>query len=115
MKNNHQESAHYLKLVEWSSEDQCYVGRCPGLFIGGCHGDDETAVYAELCQIVNDVIADMKAGKESLPAATAGKEYSGKFILRTNPQLHQRLSIAAMLRHQSLNKYCIEQLELTTH
>jgi len=42
-------------------------------------------------------------------------EYSGKFILRTNPQLHQRLSIAAMLRHQSLNKYCIEQLELTTH
>ena len=43
------ESARYVKIVEWSDEDQCFVGICPGLLYGGCHGDDELAVFAELC------------------------------------------------------------------
>src|SRR5437868_947874 len=30
------ESARYLKIVEWSDKDQCFVGSCPGLFYGGC-------------------------------------------------------------------------------
>jgi hypothetical protein len=38
-------SDRYLKVVEWSEEDQCYVGSCPGLMIGGVHGDDEAEVY----------------------------------------------------------------------
>ncbi|HBF12314.1 MAG TPA: hypothetical protein DDW49_02830 [Deltaproteobacteria bacterium] len=25
----------YLKIVEWSDEDGCYVGRAPGLILGG--------------------------------------------------------------------------------
>ena len=28
----------YLKMVEWSEEDRCYVGTCPGLMLGGVHG-----------------------------------------------------------------------------
>ena len=42
--------------VAWSVEDQCYVGSCPGLFYGGCHGDDERAVFSELCRIVEETI-----------------------------------------------------------
>ena len=45
-------ATRYLKIVEWSDEDQCFVGRCPGLFFGGCHGEDETTVYREVCKIV---------------------------------------------------------------
>jgi hypothetical protein len=30
------ESAKYAKIVEWSNEDQCYVGSAPGLIYGGC-------------------------------------------------------------------------------
>ena len=37
------ESARYAKLVEWSDEDQCFVGSSPGLIYGGCHGQDEKA------------------------------------------------------------------------
>lgn len=46
-----------MKIVEWSEEDQCYVGSCPGLFLGGCHGDDERQVFEELCDIVEEVVA----------------------------------------------------------
>ena len=35
------ETARYVKIVEWSEKDRCYVGSCPGLFYGGCHGQDE--------------------------------------------------------------------------
>ena len=29
------ESAHYVKIVEWSDEDRRYVGSCSGLFLDG--------------------------------------------------------------------------------
>jgi hypothetical protein len=33
------ESARYVKIVEWSEDDQCYVGSSPGLICGSCHGE----------------------------------------------------------------------------
>jgi hypothetical protein len=51
------ESTRYAKFVAWSDEDQCYIGTCPGLFYGGCHGDDERQVLDELWQIADEVIA----------------------------------------------------------
>ena len=57
----------YLKIVEWSDEDQCFIGRCPGL-LGPCyHGEDETAVYAELCQIVEEWLELLQADGKPLP------------------------------------------------
>jgi hypothetical protein len=50
------ESARYVKIVEWSEEDQCYIGSSPGLIYAGCHGDDEKAVFDELCRIVEAAI-----------------------------------------------------------
>ena len=68
------ESARYVKIVEWSDEDSCYVGSCPGLFLGGCHGADEREVFAELCVIVEETIAIHHAGRTPLPPATAGRD-----------------------------------------
>ncbi len=66
------ESARYIKLVEWSDEDQCYIGASPGLMNGGCQGDDEKAVYAELCEIVDEVIELFREDGKPLPPPTAG-------------------------------------------
>ena len=108
------ESARYLKIVEWSEEDQCFVGSAPGMIGRCCHGDDETAVYAELCTIVDEWVEIYKKEGKPLPQATAGKVYSGKFVLRTNPDLHQRLSVAAMQHGKSLNGYCVQILDHAT-
>ena len=74
------DSARYLKIVEWSQEDGCYVGRCPGLFYGGCHGEDEKAVFAELCEMVEEVIALHKQDGRPLPPPTAGKDFAEKIL-----------------------------------
>jgi len=103
-------SARYLKIVEWSDEDQCFVGRCPGLFFGGCDGTDEAKVYAKLCEIVEWHVAEMLAGRKPLPAPTAGKEYSGKFVVRVSPELHQKAALKALVRGESLNQFVTEAL-----
>jgi predicted RNase H-like HicB family nuclease len=74
------ESARYVKIVEWSEEDRCFVGSCPGLFFGGCHGNDEKAVFAELCQIVDETIELYHRDGKPLPAPTSGKDYANKMI-----------------------------------
>lgn len=50
------DSARYVKIVEWSEEDQCYIGSSPGLVYGGCHGADEKVVFDRLCEIVEEAI-----------------------------------------------------------
>lgn len=67
------ESSRYLKIVEWSDEDQCFVGQCPGVIGPCCHGDDEAQVYAALCQIVDEWIDEMIRDNKPLPPATAGR------------------------------------------
>ncbi len=69
------DSARYAKVVEWSEDDQCYVGSAPGLFYGGCHGDDKWQVFAELRQIVDEVIHLYRVDGKPLPPPTT--QYSG--------------------------------------
>ena len=57
----------YAKLVEWSDEDGCFIGSCPQLFYGGCHGSDPRRVFDELCQIVEETVGLYKAQKKPLP------------------------------------------------
>jgi len=74
------ESARYAKIVEWSDEDQSFVGSCPGLVYGGCHGDDEERVFAELCSLVEEVIELYKRDGKPLPPPTSGKDYANKML-----------------------------------
>ena len=72
------ESARYVKIVEWSEADQCYVGSSPGLVYGGCHGVNERAVFDELCRIVEEAIALYKADGKPLPPPTSGRDFANK-------------------------------------
>ena len=72
------ESARYAKIVEWSDEDGCYVGSSPGLFYGGCHGQEEQRVFAELCQIVDEVIEQCHKDGKPLPPPTSGRDFANK-------------------------------------
>lgn len=72
------ESARYAKIVEWSDQDQCYVGSAPGLLLGGCHGHDEKTVFDELCQIVEEAITLYRTDGKALPPPTSGRDFANK-------------------------------------
>ena len=48
----------YPLVVEWSEEDQVFVGSCPGIIGPCCHGPDRRNVLRQLVQIVNDWLKD---------------------------------------------------------
>ena len=72
------DSARYVKIVEWSVEDDCYVGSSPGLLHGGCHGADEQQVFEELCQIVEETIDLYHQEGKPLPPSTSGRDFANK-------------------------------------
>ncbi len=57
----------YHKWVEWSEEDQIYIGKCPDL-ITGIHGDDSVKLYSELCEVVEEVIGHFETEGRPLPS-----------------------------------------------
>lgn len=101
----------YTLIVEWSDPDQVWIGRCPELFFGGVHGHDRRQVYAELVTAVDEHIALAKADGTRLPEPLAGKEFSGKFILRTSPEHHRMLALRALQAGNSLNAYMVKKLQ----
>lgn len=70
--------ARYVKTIEWSEDDQCYVGSSPGLVFGGCHGIDEKRVFEELCEIVDEAIALYHQQGRPLPPPTSGRDLANK-------------------------------------
>ena len=61
-------SDRYYKWVEWSEEDQAYIGKCPDL-ITEIHGDDPVRLYADLCEVVEDVVRHLESRGRPLPAS----------------------------------------------
>jgi predicted RNase H-like HicB family nuclease len=76
------ESDRYVKIVEWSEEDQGYVGSTPGLMLGGCHGDDQQQVFQELCEIVEEMVKLYHQDDKPLPPPTAGRDLANILIVR---------------------------------
>ena len=96
--------------AEWPEEDRCYVGTCPGLMLGGIHGNDEAKVYAELCQTIEEWVAIHEQDGTPLPPPTAGKDHSCQFVGRVGKELHRELAGHALRERVSLNSYCAEVL-----
>jgi predicted RNase H-like HicB family nuclease len=95
----------YLKLVEWSDKDGCFVGSAPPIIGPCCHGHTEAEVMAQLSTIVEEWVEIMLGDGHPLPAATAGKKYSGQFVVRVAPELHKKASLKALARGESLNQF----------
>ena len=53
--------AHPL-VVEWSEEDQVFIGSCPGIVGPCCHGLNRRDVLRQLVRIVNDWLEDEEVG-----------------------------------------------------
>ena len=69
------EGDKYVKFVEWSDEDSCFIGSCPELFYGGCHGNDSRLVFDELCQVIDETIEIYRQDGKPLPNPLTGKQF----------------------------------------
>ncbi len=69
------EGSKYLKIIEWSEVDKCFIGSCPELFYGGCHGMNEYDVIHKLCVIIDEMINLYKEDGKTLPSPISGRDF----------------------------------------
>lgn len=100
----------YLKVVEWSTEDNAFVGSAPPIIGHCCHGETEAAVVRKLTPIVEARVEVFRRDGRPLPEPSAGKTCSGKFLVRVPPDVHRKAALKAKARGESLNQFVAEAI-----
>ncbi len=100
----------YTYRVTWSEEDREYVGLCAEFPSLSWLASTHEAAFRGIRRLVGEVIADLKATGESVPAPLASRRYSGKFMIRVPPEIHRRLVLEAAEAGVSLNRIASSKL-----
>jgi len=101
---------HYTYRVTWSSEDGEHVGLCAEFTSLSWLAVSPEAALKGIRQVVSEVVADMEASGETIPAALAEKHYSGEFRVRIPPEVHRSLAMQAAEQGVSLNRLASAKL-----
>lgn len=96
---------HYTYRVTWSAADEEFVGTCVEFPSLSWLSSDEDEAFRGVRNLVRDIVADMSANGEAVPQPLAEKKFSGKFQIRTTPEMHRRLAIEAAEAHVSINRW----------
>lgn len=101
---------HYTYRVTWSENDKEYVGLCTEFpSLSWLAGSPEASLKG-IRKLVEDVLIDMEKEGEIIPEPIACKKYSGKFMVRVPPHIHQKLVIQATEEGISLNRLVSSRL-----
>ena len=95
---------HYTYRMTWSPEDGEYVGGCLEFPSLSWLAPTREGAFAGICELVQEVLADLRANGKPIPAPLAGRAYSGKFVVRVPPETHRELVIQAAEEGVSLNR-----------
>jgi len=99
-----QANDHYTYRVYWSDEDEEYVGLCAEFPSLSWLAETPEAAFQGIRNVAAEVVLDMQANDEPIPAPLATKRYSGKFMVRVPAEVHRSLAIQAAEANVSLNR-----------
>lgn len=101
---------HYTYRVEWAPEQGQYVGRCIELRFLSHWASTLQEAIAGVEHAVDEHIAEREAAGDDVPAPLTEQQYSGRFVVRTSPALHARLTIEAAEQGVSMNQWVVQKL-----
>ena len=103
---------HYTYRLAWSMKDKEFIATVVEFPSLSWIADTREAALAGLTSVVEDVLQDMLAEGEEIPAPWDERTFSGKFNLRLGPDLHKKVALDAAERNESMNTYVIKKLGL---
>ena len=103
---------HYSYRLAWSAKDEEFVATVVEFPSLSWLADTREGALDGLTSVVEEVLRDMLAEDEEIPAPWDERTFSGKFNLRLGPDLHKKVALEAAERHESMNTYVIKQLGL---
>ena len=100
----------YTYRVTWSEDDNEYIGLCAEYPSLSWLAPTPEAALKGIRKVVADIVNDMQSAGETIPEPIAGKNYSGKFMVRVPPEVHRKLAIQAAEAGVSLNRLASSKL-----
>ncbi len=100
----------YTYRITWSDEDQEFIGLCAEFGSLSWLAETPEAALAGIRDVIATAIADMQANNEVAPQPLSSRQYSGKFMVRVPPELHQKLTLQAAESGISLNRLASAKL-----
>lgn len=96
----------YTAKIEFSNEDDCFIGHILGINdIVGFHGDSVQVLKEAFVEAVDDYIETCKMANKP-----PQKPYSGNLMLRVPPEVHAAVATAAQIQGKSINQWATETL-----
>lgn len=100
----------YTYRLTWSEDDGEYVALCAELPSLSWLATTPEAALRGIRRAVADVVSDLEAENEPVPAPLATRSYSGRFVVRVPEEVHRRLAIQAAESGVSLNRLASAKL-----
>jgi predicted HicB family RNase H-like nuclease len=100
----------YTYRVTWSEDDNEYAGLCAEFPSLSWLAKTPEKALSGIRKVVDDVVRDMHNRGETVPEPISSRHYSGKFMVRVPPQVHQKLAIQAAESGVSLNRLASAKL-----
>ncbi|MBU4397796.1 MAG: type II toxin-antitoxin system HicB family antitoxin [Planctomycetes bacterium] len=107
---NRGKNDRYTYRVTWSEEDKQHVGICAEFPSLSWLASSPEAALRGIRAVVADAVKDMRAGGEPVPDPLSSRRFSGKFMIRVPPEIHQRLAVEAAEAGVSLNRLASAKL-----
>ncbi|MCV7075533.1 type II toxin-antitoxin system HicB family antitoxin [Mycobacterium szulgai] len=100
----------YTFRVQWSREERQYVGRCVELPFLSRPAPTAREALAATSDAVDEHLRALRDSDQEPPEPLTERRYSGRFIVRTSPALHERLAIEAAEERISMNQLVVQKL-----
>ena len=95
---------YYTYRVSWSAGDGEYVGLCAEFPSLSWLAETQEEAFLGIRDVVGEVVSDMEVNGEPIPEPLATNRYSGRFIVRVPPEVHQSLALQAAESNVSINR-----------
>jgi predicted HicB family RNase H-like nuclease len=96
--------------VTWSDDDNEYAGLCAEFPSLSWLAKTPESALKGIRKVVDNVMRDMQKKGEAIPEPISSRHFSGKFMVRVPPQVHQKLAIQAAEFGVSLNRLASAKL-----
>ncbi|MGZ4516129.1 MAG: toxin-antitoxin system HicB family antitoxin [Mycobacterium sp.] len=100
----------YTYRAQWLPDYNEYVGICIELPYMRREAPTAPQAVAAIAEAVEEHVEVLRACGESAPEPLSEHRYSGKFIVRTSPQLHARLALEATEQGVPMNQWIVQKL-----
>ena len=96
----------YAARIEYSDEDNCFVGHIAGIKdVIGFHADSVKKLRTAFREAMDDYIDTCEKARRA-----PQKPYSGKMMLRVPPEVHALEAMLAEAHNMSLNQWAADVL-----